>query len=132
MLTAMTNGDGWVTYLHLADLKAGSADDTMKKQVLANLSPADTLNSEQLVFLTRPALQKLKAALETSLAASSITGDEAAVRAALNLISIRASDFHLRMGKKCTCEGCREYSYSMAFSAKSIPGCVGGHPSGRE
>ncbi len=84
MLTAMTNGAGWVSYLHLAELKAGNADDTMKKQVLANLSPADTLNSEQLLFLTRPALQKLKAALETSLAASSITGDEAAVRAALN------------------------------------------------
>ena len=84
MLTAMTNGAGWVTYLHLAELKAGSADDAMKKQVLANLSPGDTLNSDQLLFLTRPALQKLKAALETSLAASSVSGDEAAVRAALN------------------------------------------------
>ena len=84
MLTAMTNGTGWVTYLHLAELKAGSADDAMKKQVHANLSPGDTLNSDQLLFLTRPALQKLKAALETSLAASSVTGDEAAVRAALN------------------------------------------------
>lgn len=83
MLTAMTNGDGWVTYLHLPELKAGSADDTLKKQVLANLSPGESLNSEQLLFLTRPALQKLKAALETSLAASLITGDEATVRAAL-------------------------------------------------
>ena len=84
MLTAMTNGAGWVTYLHLAELKAGNADDAIKKQVLANLSPGDALNSDQLLFLTRPALQKLKAALETSLAASSVSGDEAAVRAALN------------------------------------------------
>jgi hypothetical protein len=126
MLTAMTNGEGWVTYLHLADLKAASADETLKKQVLENLSPSDTLNNEQLVFLNRPAFQKLKAALETSLAVSSVSSDEAAARAALN------SDVNVLLGKECACGGRRARSNSVASIAQSVPGCFRDPSSRRE
>lgn len=85
MLSSMTNGEGWVTYLHLAELKSGTAAPAVKEQVIRNLTPSSEMENAQLVFLTRPAFQNLKAALESSVAAGSYTADEAAAKAGLKV-----------------------------------------------
>jgi hypothetical protein len=80
MLNAMTNGQGWVTYLHLAELKQNSPSPTLLEQVQKNLTAGDDLNNEQRAFLNRPALQSLKAAVETTIAAGLHLNDETAAR----------------------------------------------------
>lgn len=83
MLNAMSNGAGWLTYLHLADLQSGTASSEMKEQAIRNLTTSESMNNAQLVFLNRPAFQNLKAALESAVAAEAPAADEAAARTAL-------------------------------------------------
>jgi hypothetical protein len=83
MLNAMSNGAGWLTYLHLADLQSGTASSEMKEQAIRNLTSSESMNNAQLVFLNRPAFQNLKAALESAVAAEAPAADEAAARTAL-------------------------------------------------
>lgn len=83
-LNAMSNGGGWVDYLHLAELKSGTTAAATKEQVVKNLSPSESMDSKQLAFLKRPAFQNLKAALEMSLAAEAYANDEAAARKGMN------------------------------------------------
>ncbi len=84
MLGAIGNGEGWIDYLHLAELESGQASDAVISQVIQNLTPNDTMNNAQRLFMDRPAFQNLKAALETTQAAVSYGGDEAVARAGLN------------------------------------------------
>jgi hypothetical protein len=81
-LGSFGNGDAWVGYLHLESLQGTELNSDAMMKTLTNLTPTDTMNPEQLTFLNRPALQELRAALESALAA--VTNDnEAAARADL-------------------------------------------------
>lgn len=84
MLNAMTNGGGWVEYLHLADLRGGNVAAATMEQAIKNLTSSKEMNNAQIVFLSRPALQHLKAALETAFAAGSYGTDDAAARNGMN------------------------------------------------
>ncbi len=84
MLNAMSNGSGWVEYLHLADLRGGNVVAATMEQAIKNLTSSKEMNNAQIVFLSRPALQNLKAALETAVAAGAYGTDEAAARDGMN------------------------------------------------
>jgi hypothetical protein len=81
-LRSFGNGDVWVTYLHLEALQGADLSSDAMTKTLTNLTPTDAMNPEQRNFLNRPALQELRAALESALAAVS-NEDEAAARADL-------------------------------------------------
>jgi len=78
-LGSFGNGDAWVSYLHLEALQGTDLSAEAMTKTLTNLIPTDAMNAEQRTFLTRPALQELRAALESALAAVS-NDDEAAAR----------------------------------------------------
>ena len=84
LLNSVGNGAGWVTYLHLAELRAGELNQQVVQQVILNLGPPETMTIEQRQFVRRPEIQNLKAALETSAAAKAFSGEAEAARGGLN------------------------------------------------
>lgn len=77
-LQSMVNGENWIKYLHLSELESSAASSELMQRVLANLTPVETMNQQQLNFLRRPALQELKAELETAIAAGTSVDPAAA------------------------------------------------------
>ncbi|MCA9063615.1 MAG: hypothetical protein KDA96_11165, partial [Planctomycetaceae bacterium] len=81
-LNGVSGGAGWKDYLHLAELK-GNAGVPVLRQVSANLAVKDSMSDEQRSFLDRPALAKLRSAVDGTLAAANYEGDEEKARTEL-------------------------------------------------
>lgn len=82
-LSTIVNGQLWADYLHLKEILSGTAEATVFEQVMKNLATSDAMNAKQLAFASRPEIEELKAAVESSIAAGSFANDEAAARQGL-------------------------------------------------
>ena len=70
-LTSISNGATWVAYLHLDDLQKPDVSPDLLRQVSLNLTVADSMNPAQKAFVSKPQLQRLRAATDKAIRRSS-------------------------------------------------------------